>query len=619
MAVHPLFWSLLIFLALSVTNMAMYSFLSAPDSYSMLSRFEQSVENNQLYLDADSNRWAFAAFITSIHLLSKLTLFNIFKYLFPLLSLLVLPPLWLLARRLSNPLAQYLILFTAAISPTVMLELDVIRQQTLFLFFLYFALGLLDQASQKRDSSLFLWVGFFSFLGSFVYPLFIIFSITWIFALAIRYRAFITRHWKVIGLTLLIATPFLYQRKLVSNILQRFTTQVSVSVENFLSGKWNLWFPAKYINSDSIEMSWPGFSGVMKFYGFYAGPLVITLLAVLIFLAFKNKKNLLRTVRMIKFEQYPIALLILFFFLIAEVAPRFANHAYLPDRAWQYLSILMIYPLFLWLKSKDEYIANSKRYVGVGIILISIGIGAALYINYLTSFKIPDYELRASEWIKENLPDERIFFTSASKYLLLYHAQSQRLIISDEQLQSNDIEEALEYINRSLLVYRAWDTTPPDQRRALKPWYNNQLSYAAINYNSIYNDGVSQLQSLLDESSIDQASRAPIIERAKQLAEFSDQANTDIQNLLIQSDERQAIAAIKKNTDIPDDLVTTFDSIYIYYAQTHPRNPYSSRPYESSFTTNHDFTSFPIIDNNPDIFESVYTDGDYVRIWKVKL
>jgi len=59
-------------------------------------------------------------------------------------------------------------------------------------------------------------------------------------------------------------------------------------------------------------------------------------------------------------------------------------------------------------------------------------------------------------------------------------------------------------------------------------------------------------------------------------------------------------------------------NIYIYYAVTDPRNPYTNRPYESSFTKSRPNSSFPALSSHPEFFELIYHQPNQVYIWHIK-
>jgi len=581
--------------------------------------FEKSLADNQLSLGSDSNRWAFAALIASIHALSRLDLFILFKIFLPLFTSLIVLPLWLIARQLPHRSSQYVILLTAAISPTIILELEVIRAQSLFLVWLYFSLGFLAHAAKKRDFFLFFLAGTLSILGVFYHALFVVFLLAWLSVLLWHHRSFFLQRYKIFIPLIVIAYFLLRNKAFAINIFNRLTTQAALSINNFLLQKWNLSFPAQF-TSDGLEVGWSGPAGILKYYAFYAGPFSLAFLLFLLLLILFFWRRVSPHIKQANYFHHPFFYLLFFFLVVAEIAPRFGGHAYLPDRAWQYISILLISPLFLFLSATG---ANQSRRVFfnlIGLTLILISIGGSLYVNHLISYRMPAYERAAATWIKANLPVDRLFFTSSSKYLLLYHTSSQRLIIDDSFLENNNLQATLDHINKSLVVYRARITAIPDKRYFYNTWYNRHIAEQKIIYDTL-NDrvegAIEHLSTLLEEGHLDQDTIEPILARARNLAQHSNKANDDVYSMLNEADRQLAIKDIKAHSDMSGEELFDFDSIYIYYARTHPSNPYSQRPYKSSFTVNHDFISFPTLDNNPDIFNLIYNDGGNVLIWEV--
>jgi len=219
----------------------------------------------------------------------------------------------------------------------------------------------------------------------------------------------------------------------------------------------------------------------------------------------------------------------LFFYSIAELFPRFGNLAYLPDRAWQPAAILTIPLVYLLLKNATA--PRRALLSWLGLVLLVINVSGAFYVNYLTGFTIPNYELKASAYL-DTLPNDKYIFSSSSKNIIRYHSRAKFVGISEAHYTNQTPDDLLEHI-----------------------------------------------------------------------AQYTEKLTSQLADIAPPTASRQ----------------TTLPTIYIYYARTHPKNPYAERPYTSGFTGHHALVEFPSLDNNPELFEPIYTDGELVRIWRVKL
>src|SRR3990167_6259036 len=161
-------------------------FLPVPDPSSWLIDFSQNFSINQLPLATDYARRSFSALLAAFFYLGHLDPYFTFKYFLPFLSLLILPPLWLAARLLSGRFWQFIFLFTAIfISPTIILEVTYIRQQVIFLIFLYFMVGLHLHAIHAKDKTIFYLLFILALFGTTIHPAFLIIILTnfvaWLF------------------------------------------------------------------------------------------------------------------------------------------------------------------------------------------------------------------------------------------------------------------------------------------------------------------------------------------------------------------------------------------------------------------------------------------------------
>ena len=593
---HPLFITITIITIAHYYNLTRFSFLPVPDSYTWLIEFEGSLPNNNIPLTADPGRRSFSAFIAAFFYLGQINLFNTFKYFLPFLSLLILSPIWLMARQLPKNFLRVLFLLAAAfISPTIILEFEFTRQQIIFLIFLYFSVGLQTYSIYKKDSSVFYLIGIFSLVGTTVHPAFLILTLSWILSFILSHIKFLWRHKVKAVIITALAYPWAEKIHIVNMYIQ-IRNQASASFNNFISGNWNMRFPAYYISSDAYEMSWPGVTGVFKYYSYYAGPtslLALLFFTILLFTSKSFRKNLL-----FLFTKQPFLNMLLpfsLFFIISEIAPRFSNIAFLPDRAWQYLNILIVFPLFLILL----HFSHSRISLKTVSLLLILGLtpitafSGAAYVNSLTKYTMPDYELTASEWILNNTKGGSYIYSSSSKNLIRYHSRRNLFNFGDGFYEETDPSKIIHHISSQL---------------KLEPEVSSNLTQVSVLFSDINS------RSINGKASLDKA-----IKYRRISVDSYDAFDSIFEKLKLSIKQAtDYIAAAREFHKVSGLAIDNLPPIYIYYAQTHPKNPYSSRPYKSTFTANLNVLEFPALDSKPDVFERVYTDDDRVAIWRFK-
>src|SRR3989344_8964653 len=260
-----------------------------------------------------------------------------FKYTLPSFLLLLIFPSALLAQKFSHPLQKIIIFlfpFASGIS-IIFLTLPIpqaIASVGLFFFFAFLIYSLIT-----KD-------GFFYFLGGAV----LFFSFFYHEALAIplaiwdilslfNYRQTIIQKIKKNKFTailcILIALQALYAPFLFfSSHIQSFAVALLNARPNFL-------FPQYYVNVDGNQMGWGDLLGITKYYLFYVGPpLFLTFFTIL----YSIKNKILRSL-LFSYEGKVFIGIFLVFLIIAELLPRFTSIAFLPDRAWVFISMIALF------------------------------------------------------------------------------------------------------------------------------------------------------------------------------------------------------------------------------------------------------------------------------------
>ena len=442
---HPALLAFVLIITTILVCLNQYSFLLGLDAYTWLMKYEISLDHQLYDLSSGVNRVLFSTLVAVFYRLTNLPLFSVFKYWFPLLSLLPIIPLWLIARTFSNRCHQFIFLSSLLISPAIIIDWQTTRHHQILLLFLYLSLGLLFTTRRYHQPALFQLTFVASFIGILYHPFFLILVLFWLFAGLIIHRPFIIKHpigasWFI--LLFFITAHFLHLSSLFRNIYFR----IKDSTFNFFTLNWNLAYPASYI-SEGAQMGWPGFIGVIKYYAYYAGPLpLLFLLTIFILLIFvPTFRNRFWTTL---FSPYllPLSLFLFLMLFLAEILTRFANIAYLPDRAWLLGSLLttMFLP-FIFSPTTSRRL--NLFFIPSFVIALLITVSGTFYINHAFSFTIPDYELTAAAWMREHLPVSSYVFTSSSKNVLRYYARVKLLRMEPGIIYSNYPQPILSRIN----------------------------------------------------------------------------------------------------------------------------------------------------------------------------
>src|SRR3989338_2223539 len=596
---HPFSLVFLLSIAALFFNLTRFSFLPVPDPYSWLIDFSQNFSINQLSLATDYARRSFSALLAAFFYLGHLDPYFTFKYFLPFLSLLILPPLWLAARLLSGRFWQFIFLFTAIfISPTIILEVTYIRQQVIFLIFLYFMVGLHIHAIHAKDKTIFYLLFILALFGTTIHPAFLIIILTNFVAWLFTHQT-LTRRYQLLTLLGIIILFPLAQKATIINMFIRIYEQARASLVNALIGHWNLNFPSHYINSDGYEMSWPGFFGVIKYYAYYAGPVSLTVLIIFTLWLFTHQRFRQSFISQIRdVSAASIALPYVLFFFIAEIAPRFCHIAFLPERAWQYLNILSIFFLFFLIKDQPSirFSGPLRSYLPPVLLILFaiISFYGASYINYLNQYSLPDYEFKAARWMANHLDASSLVYSSSSKNIIRYHANKNFIGLNDAIYSES---------NPAIILDHLYEQLP------LTPDVSANLTRISTKLSEIRDIAA------VAKTSLDQAIQLRHL--SPDTYQTIDTTVTTLQTALAEIAGDNNATNIYHQTHVQ--FMQKLPPLYIFYSTTHPKNPLASRPYKSSFTANQNINDFPALDHYPQYFSRVYTDDNNVIIWQVKV
>lgn len=431
---HPLAITLFFGVVLILIQVLSFQTLPDLDPYAWLFKYVYQFANHLLDY---SNRPLFGSFTYIATALTGIGIFDFFKYLLPFFFLLTLFPAWMVARNFPEKSKQWLFLLFVFVSPNVILYSGTAMPQVPLIIISYFFIFFLLYSTIKQDDFFLYTAGASMFLAFFYHEAASLMFIAWIIPVIIIKSRLLLSNKIALFFMVTILLINLKWLQLIYNFAIHWIRDI---IPHFFSiNNINLLYPAQYSNVDNHAMGWNFLSGVIKFYSYYVGPIVGLVLILFVLFLFQKK------FRAYLFEQIKnnvslfISLLAFtIFFTIAEIFPRYPGIALLPDRAWIFCGILSYLFLYLILRYVQQI---TLRVMAIFILFFAIGISGTLYINYLKRYLISPMQLQSAEWIKSNLPKNRVFLSYGYKALLPVNAESPLVKIPASLYCNKDILE----------------------------------------------------------------------------------------------------------------------------------------------------------------------------------
>jgi len=594
---HPFILTSILLLVFIGIIVSAYDALPDLDPYRWLFRYTADFSLEQLST-APRPLFESLTFI-GVYLLGFTEVFPFFKFFLPFLFASILLPMWLIASTFPDRRRQQLFLLLSFTSPVILLYgTTAMPNAILMILSLYFVLFLLIDHIRK-DSFFFYSAGAVIITAFLYHEAAAIAIIPWIsMAILSNIRTLLSDKKVFILLILLLAsniTRFSSASSFISNWIQIIRSRFSNGDTT------NFYFPAFYRNVDQNLMGWSGADGVIKYYAFHMGPVIGCILAISLTFFLFRKSWRIHLMRNIKSKSMIVIIGVFsIYFIIAEIFPRYPNIALLPDRAWIFAGISSLAFAYLLLKYRRRRF-STWEYI-ITICIISVGIGGAIYINHLKTFLITPEQLRSAEWIKANLPKDRLFLSSGGKNLLPVHANSRLIRMPNDTYCDN-----LSKFNRILTKITPDPSAPTNQNEPLTfTEFLSSVEHEIKESRSAYQQAGSprnqefiRTQTLNDLDSIIHPSSPVSSSPGLPMVSLSSQISTQ--------------------GNIPNYLITPTDAVYIYYSHINENNPYGNRPYTM---TSWGFDGCPdndpfVFDRYPDKFKRVYNDHEEVIIWKV--
>jgi hypothetical protein len=561
----PFFWALIIYT--SAVAIAFSSFRALPelDPYYWYFYYQDVIDQGKITLFT-GYRPLFISLIYALNQAAGIALISVFKYVLPLMTLLILIPAQLLAQTHKSWLKQFAILLLPFISASTFLYSQIpIPQAILNIITCYFTLFLLYSWITGKNLFFFA-AGVIMVLAYYYHETIVLIALIWLSITLIFFgKKILETARKNILATLLAAFILLVNVwPYLAGPYDFLKCNVGRLAAPITSREINLLFPAQYVNVDGNAMGWGDLTGVTKYYIYYAGSVFFVVISYWIYLTFIN----FRTRKELKKDLFSKEILVLTlsflcFFSISEILPRFFNIAFLPERAWIFGSLFSAVFMLLIFK----YQKGGRLMPAIIVVAFFINLGGALYINNLKKYIFTDATVRSAEWIRNNLPKDRIIFV-------------------------NNNLSAMRLYSESAII------------NAENEFYFNKDSYEKSIGNFLYGD-------------------YGWLNNYKKNTDTILKNITDLRSYDAEKQKKEIIAVLSKNSDISNENIKLLslpnnkdkNNIYIYYSKINPNNPYLDRPY---YNIPEEPLAGLIFDRESDKFERIYfDDANDITIWKI--
>ena len=482
---HKVFWwALGIFFTTTGIHFLLYHYIPEVDPYYYLIKIQDLVDRGE-FLEEEP-RFLFHVFSYSFLFLTKISLYWLFKIFLPLLAVSLVVVFYQISQSLlKTKLLQLLATLSFMLFPVLILEILIPRPQSLFLvalsIVLYLATNLL-KSKRIKDIYWFLLLLAVSFLGIKIHQFFIFSVLFVLLSLIVFLWPQIKKHPLETFLIVLFVLIGFYPWSRDLGVIEQAGDLLKPFWRTILHPKLDLWFIDNYINIDGNRMGWPGYTWIY-YYGYNLG-IVLPILALVVIVKkikidWDLKNNWL----------YLVSFLV--FFSIAEFFPRLGL-AFLPDRAWLFASLSLVFFIPILLKNISK--AFPKKFLSWGVVfLLLISFLVSWGITYTKQGWATSREYEAAQFIKENLPKDAAILTQGGNFPMVAYF-SERLFAKPPEkffleynleYDLNFLESLPEYISRKAHYL--------SEKESLEATMRGNLNEIILAPPNAYNDGTEKL------------------------------------------------------------------------------------------------------------------------------
>lgn len=398
------FISILVLLTFMAINFLLYKYIPEADGYGYMERINKFLAEGAI-TTSNLSRPLFYSYVLDLMALTKIPIFWLFKVVLPLLGSLIFAPFFLTARRYFRGTNLVFASLLPFYFPVVTMEILYPRPQLIFISSLVFAVYLIIESCQKEGLIPLLSLIAFAFIGTKYHEFFMLLFLIAIVGFIIAKRKEIIQkpsHYAAGAIILFaIAYPWMRDMKLFQAIFYFFKPFAHYTIHP----KLNMWFIDSYVNTDGNPMGWPGLSWIL-YYGYNLGLVFPVVAAALLLLRGKFEKSKRAIPGIVIFT-------FILFFAIAEVYPRLGL-AFLPDRAWLFVALMLAYISLLKLADIKSKIVNSKIWIPAIIVLMLCSFTVSWCLTYQKQGWVTKNERSAAQFIKDKTPADSIIITQGT-------------------------------------------------------------------------------------------------------------------------------------------------------------------------------------------------------------
>ncbi len=439
-------WVMLVSLGVLAIHFILYPYIPEVDGYANILSVERL---NDFPKELNSEpRFLYLLLTQILSVLSAISPYWLYKLVLPLFNLVPL----LVLLRISQPIKiawlRWLLVLSLFSAPVVVEEMVITRPQSIFFLTLLPICYLLGKYSlERRPASNIFWLVTLAavvVLGSGIHGMFILVASLIPCAILVYYWQSIKRSpldAVIVGLAVLIAIyPWLAKLDFLGFIMG--TGQLVINI--IRESHFEFWFIDNYTNVDGNSIGWPGWSS-LYYYGYNTGLFLPVGIGVALWLAVRVRNISPRPWVL----SWPIIGALLIFFAVAEIFPRF-GFAYLPDRAWLFISALTpIVLMFVYQFIGSEQLTRQVRILLIGSLVLSI-VGGWL-TTYLKQGWVNRNEYKTLPFIQKELPENSLILTqSGNRVLIKYFARRYFLAPPGEVFYDTDISSLDTFVRDTL-------------------------------------------------------------------------------------------------------------------------------------------------------------------------
>ncbi|MCD6195023.1 hypothetical protein J7K05_02415 [bacterium] len=437
---------LFVFLALifiAGLGFLLYPYVPEADGYSYMVKIRDTLTYHRMPLS--ESRPLFFALVWLLLFLTKIPIYWLFKIVFPLLLFLVLALVFygLSFSKIKNRLLLIVSSLAFLSCPVIFAEVLYARPQTVFILsfvVLLFVLRDFILSSQAKD---YFWLGFlllFNILGLKIH-LFFVFNILLVLVVLFFSLRNLARKYPLESLVIFLVVVFgSYPWLRDWGFVDQIARLVKPFIQSLIHPHFDLWFIDYYVNVFGNELGWPGITQ-LYYYAYNLG-LFLPCFLILFLAGVRQKRKLFSRGSWIWILGF------IMFFSIAEIFPRLGV-AFLPDRAWLYVSLILIFFVPTVLSIFGKKLLKKKVWFIVFMLSFVLSVLASLFVVYAKQGWVTKEEIRAAEFIKENTSSNSVFVTQKGNYpLVRYFAQRFFVQAPKEFFLGGEIDsEDLEFLN----------------------------------------------------------------------------------------------------------------------------------------------------------------------------